>query len=209
MSAGSTEAGGAAQAPTETVAPDVKAAPKVDANATAAAIAAATASKTEAPAVVEYTDFTMPEGQKMDDSVLGEFRGLAKDMGLTQENAQKLVDLGFKLAGSNTEALQGSQQETWTKQRETWVNELKNDKEFGGENFNANIEQAKLALRRFGDDSIRGFLESTGFGDHAGLVKMFAKIARETGEMATVDGVPRAGADSRSFADVMYGSGSK
>ena len=55
-----------------------------------------------------YTDFTTPEGTKLDAELAGEVQGLAKTLGLTQEKAQQVMDLGIKLAAK------GVQQQTDT-----------------------------------------------------------------------------------------------
>ncbi len=42
----------------------------------------------------EYAEFTVPEGTTLDEQTATEFKGLAKELDLTQEQAQKLLDFG-------------------------------------------------------------------------------------------------------------------
>ncbi|MGO8944260.1 MAG: hypothetical protein ACLQJ7_11380, partial [Syntrophobacteraceae bacterium] len=47
-----------------------------------------------AKAPSEYAEFTIPEGTTLDEQTATEFKGLAKELDLTQEQAQKLLDFG-------------------------------------------------------------------------------------------------------------------
>ena len=53
----------------------------------------------------EYADFTLPEGIEIDPDGLGNLKALAKDLNLTQEQAQKVADLGAAQAQKFAEAL--------------------------------------------------------------------------------------------------------
>jgi len=147
----------------------------------------------------EYADFAMEEGAALNETVLGEFKDAAKDLGLSQDNAQKLVDLGMKLTAQNA----AEQQESWDKTRDGWVEAIKSDAEYGGDQFDSTLERANRALREYGSESLIQFLGDTGYGDNPELIKMFAKIDKATGEDKSIDGSP-AEADGRSLADVMY-----
>lgn len=137
----------------------------------------------------KYTDFTMPEGVKLDAAVLGEFTTFAKEKNLSQADAQKLVDLATK---ANAQTLE-QQQTRWSEIRQGWVNELKADKEFGGEKFTETVEGAKRAMKRFGDDGFRAELNSFGYGDNAGLVRLLARVDKATREDRVVDGEDKGG----------------
>jgi hypothetical protein len=158
-----------------------------------------TTEESESGAPEAYTDFTMEEGAALNETVLGDFKETAKDLGLSQEGAQKLVDLGMKLTEQNAAA----QQESWDKTRDGWVEQIKSDTEYGGDKFDATLERANRALRQYGSEGLIQFLGDTGYGDNPELIKMFAKIDTATGEDKSIDGSP-ANTDGRSLADVMY-----
>lgn len=154
------------------------------------------AAKTEgAP---EKYEFNMPEGVTLAKETLGKFEGLAKELNLSQDKAQKLVDLAL----DHTKNLVEDQAKQWGEIREGWVNDLKNDKEFGGDKFPETCERAKRTLRTFGSESFFSFLESTGFGDNGELIRMFAKIDKHIGEDKLVDGAYTG--PKKSAADLLY-----
>jgi len=157
--------------------------------------------------VVEYTDFAVPEGQSFDEEVLGEFKESAAAMGLKQEDAQKFVDMGLKLAGKTGQAVLEQQASMLAEQREQWVSALKSDKEFGGEKFGATVDEARRVLKTYGNEDLVTVLEESGYGDHPALIKMLAKLGKALGEDESVDGKAAAGAkdvSEKSMAEVLY-----
>lgn len=134
-----------------------------------------------------YEQFKLPEGMKMDEAVLGSFSDLAKTDNLTQEQAQKYIDLVSEMP----DKIMAEQQKVWSDQREKWVDELKSDSDLGGKNFVETAERARRALRTFGNPELINFMNVTGFGDNADLVRMFVKIDKATGEGKSVDGDPK------------------
>lgn len=57
------------------------------------------------------------------------------------------------------------------------------EQEWGGKDkFNANIETAKMAVQEFGGSELVDFLESTGLGNHPGLIKAFANAGKSLRE---------------------------
>ena len=59
---------------------------------------AAESQKNEAPAVPEAYEFTMPEGVALDKAASDEFSAVAKELKLDQATAQKVADVGIKMA---------------------------------------------------------------------------------------------------------------
>lgn len=60
---------------------------------------------------------------------------------------------------------------------EGWNAELKADKEFGGDKFDASLRGAQRVLAKFGDDQLRKDLEASGYGSHPGLFRALARIS--------------------------------
>lgn len=130
----------------------------------------------KAPVVPEkYEDFKLPEGVEVDAEMLDAFKPLAKELGLTQENAQKLVDLQAKASQKMAEA----NAKAWTTMVEKWANDAKADKEYGGVNFNENIGVARKALDHFGTPALKAMLNETGVGNHPELIKFAIKVGKE------------------------------
>ncbi|WP_313795368.1 peptidase [Serratia sp. (in: enterobacteria)] len=156
--------------------------------------AAEKAEKEKKPAAPEKYEFTPPEGQELDANALAVFEPIAKELGLSQEQAQKLVDIYPQI--------QQQQAEAWSKQVADWGEQVKADKEIGGDKFNASVGAAQRALDQFGNTELREYLNASGLGNHPALVRFCAKVGKAMAEDTFV--VPNQGGQ-RSAADVLYG----
>lgn len=125
-----------------------------------------------------YEDFTLPDGMDMDQESLAQFTETAKGLDLDQAKAQQLIDL----AAQHTERVVAKQGEAWAAQRAEWREQAKADEEIGGRNADASRAAAKRAMDRYGDDDLKSFLRDTGFGDHPGLLRAFARMGKAIAE---------------------------
>jgi len=121
-----------------------------------------------------YEKFSLPEGFEYDEKLAGEFGGVAKELGLSQDQAQKLVDHYIKLTqegiAAHTEQL-NQISEDWKKASET-------DKEFGGANLDANIAVAKKALDTFGNPELSKYLNESKLGNNPELIRFCWKVGK-------------------------------
>ena len=125
----------------------------------------------EAPKEFDPTALTVPDGLVPDQELLQQFGDLAKDMNISQEQAQELVDLQVKAIKA--------QEDQFVEMRRQWVDELKKDQEYGGTRFDATVSDAQAVMRRFDPDGeVLQVLQTTGFGDNPAVIKMLAKIKR-------------------------------
>lgn len=152
------------------------------------------AAKEEAPkgAPESYADFSAPEGVELDQDVLGNLKTIAKELNLTQENAQRIVDLGVQM--------QQKQSEAWQAQVEKWVGEVKSDKEIGGDKLPENLGIARKAVDAFGSPELKALLDSSGLGNHPLMIKTFVNIGKAISEDGFVTSSKTAGT-SKSFFD--------
>jgi len=132
----------------------------------------------DAPAIPEKYEFKLPEDIKLEGAALEELSGLAKELGLTQEQAQKVADLGAKQA--QTLASQYVEQHKTTVNE--WATQTKTDKEIGGEALEANLGAAKKALDQFGSPELKKLLNESGLGNHPEVVRMFVKAGKAISE---------------------------
>lgn len=157
--------------------------------------------KDKADKVPEKYEFKSPvEGQELDAEMTAALEPVARELGLNNEQAQKLVDIYGKDILPKIEA---RQQENWAKQTEAWANEVKTDKEIGGDAFVANVGLAQKALDTFAPAGLREYLETTGLGNHPDLVRCFVKVGKAMSEDSMV--MPNTGGQ-RSQADILYGN---
>lgn len=98
----------------------------------------------------------------------------AKQNNFTNEQAQALLNRDNKLVSSYQEKVQEEYKQTV----ENWKNEAEKDKEIGGDSLGESVVYAKRALERFGSDNFAEALESTGFGNHPEIIRIFSKIGR-------------------------------
>ena len=146
----------------------------------------------------EKYEFTAGEGVELDTEALKDFEPVARDLNLTNEQAQKLVDAYPKILAG----VQQRQAEAWQAQTEQWAADVKADKEIGGDKLTANLSAAQRALDQFGTPELKEYLNTTGLGNHPDLVKTFVKIGKAMSEDGMVDGSNQG---QRSAAEVLYG----
>lgn len=135
----------------------------------------------------KYTDFTVPEGYTLDETVLKESSELFKSLNLDQAGAQKLIDM---YVAKTSEAFQ-QPYKAYKDMREGWVKEIKADPEIG-----AKLDQVKSTVARaidgLGDaklaDSFREAMDVTGAGDHPAFIRVFYRLAQLVTEGKPVAG---------------------
>ncbi|EDQ8561773.1 peptidase [Salmonella enterica subsp. enterica] len=147
----------------------------------------------------EKYEFKPAEGQELDTAALEQFEPIARELNLTNEQAQKMVDLyGTKIMPM----VQQQQVEAWQKTTEQWAADVKADKEIGGDKLTSNLSAAQRALAQFGTPKLKEYLEGTGLGNHPELVKAFVKVGKAMSEDGMVTGKE---SGQRSAAEVLYG----
>jgi len=161
--------------------------------------------KPEEKVIPEKYDLKAPDGITLDPVLTEEFSGVAKELGLTNEQAQKLTDIGLKVQ-SNANAAMMKQ---WGEVRKAWVAEAKADPEIGGAKHAESLEYAFRAINKFGDQGLKQILDS-GYGDNPSLIKFMSRVGRAIGEDQSVGNKGGGGAQGGlSAADVLYGNSNK
>jgi hypothetical protein len=137
----------------------------------------------EAAPEADY-EFAFAEGVEVDPETLGDLKGLSKDLGLSKEQAQRIADLGAKQAQKWAEAQQAAIAEATS----AWVEQVKSDKEIGGDKLAENLATAKRALDKFGTPELRALLDESRLGNHPELIRAFHRIGRAIADDAIVPG---------------------
>lgn len=154
-------------------------------------------------AAPEKYEFKAPEGVQLDSELLGEFEGVARELDLSQEDAQKVADIGAKLA----QKFQTRQAEVVQEARTEWAKQTAADKEIGGTALAENVATAEKALATFGSPQLRALLKETGLGNHPEVVRAFVKVGKAISEDGLVVG--RVGVDPAKRTDAasaLYGN---
>ena len=135
----------------------------------------------------KYDDFQMPEGTELDSEVSTAFQDVAKDLDLSQEQAQGLIDkVAPVLQRRSIERIEAISNE--------WAERSKVDQEFGGQKLDQSLSDIARLRDMFArnadgkiDDDIQEFLSSP-MGNHPGALRFLARIGRRFGEAKFPDG---------------------
>lgn len=137
-----------------------------------------TADKVKDGAPDEYEAFNIPEGMEIDEQQLELFVPVAKELNLTQEQAQKLADLQTGYVQKAVE----QQERTWEKTVTEWRDSAETDQEIGGSGFKENVAHAKKFLENYGTPELMNALDLTGVGNHPEFIRAFAKAGKAMSE---------------------------
>lgn len=129
-------------------------------------------------APTEYADFTVPEEMGIDQTALEAFVPVAKELGLTQEQAQKMVDLQSDFVQKNAEA----QMNAWAETQTQWRDAVKADTEVGGDAMDEKVALAKKALDKVGTPELRALLDATGTGNNLEFIRFFSRVGALIGD---------------------------
>ena len=132
----------------------------------------------------EYSDFTYPEGVNLDEAAMAEAIPVFKELNLSQDQAQKLVDF-------DAARIQQADQQ-WAETNAQWVNDIKTDTEMGGGKFPETLQFAKTAMDKLGSDGLKQILNESGMGNHPEMVRVFSKMGRLLSEDQVHTGQPSA-----------------
>jgi hypothetical protein len=161
--------------------------------------------KAAAPAatvVPDKYDIKLPDGSLLDAGAVEKASSFAKDLGLSNENAQKLLD-------RESAAILGYQQAQATQLKNqndtTWKNELIADKEFGGQAFDENGEIAYNAASKWFGDEFCTAIKQMGINHHPLLFKGLVRLGKASANDKLV--IPGAQGDGQErIQDVFYPS---
>jgi hypothetical protein len=150
---------------------------------TSTASASPTDQTTQQTTVPESYELKMPDGVQIDSAAAEEFTTIAKELKLNQADAQKLADIGAKMATRQIEA--------HAKLVETWTEQVKTDKDIGGDKLDENLGIARKAIDTFGSPELKALLNSTGLGNHPEVVKLAFKVGKAISDDRFVTGSPK------------------
>lgn len=150
----------------------------------------------EAPAAPEKYEFKAVDGFEVDAEVSAAFGGVAKELGMSLENAQKVLD---KMAP----AMAQRQQAQLVAAHDAWLGETKAHPEFGGAKFDENMGHAQKAVAQFGNEQFRALLNATGLGSHPEVFAFMARAGKALAEDKILTGAATNGA-KQSIAQRMY-----
>jgi hypothetical protein len=158
---------------------------------TGAEEAATTEGKTDAEAKVdekkpeaevpEKYEFTPVDGVEIDQAAVELATPVLKDLGLSNDQANKLVPVLQGVIANRDQQMIDS----ITTERAKWLTSAKADPEIGGKAFGDNLALAATALDRLGfvkDSPFRKLLDESGLGNHPEMIRAWSKVGKAIGE---------------------------
>jgi hypothetical protein len=145
-----------------------------------------------------YEAFTLPDNVPVDETKQTKFNDLAKEIGLSQAGAQKLVDY---YAADMQEAVDGHM-----KTLDSYTAAAQADPEIGGDKFDETIKLGSEAVKAYGTPEFRKLLSETGMGKHPEMLRTFRKIGVDMQEAQSHSGSEVVSDTKPTRADALYGN---
>ena len=124
-----------------------------------------------------YADFTLPEGYTLDGERMEMAQGLFRELGLSQDKAQKAIE-AFCKADSENASVRQTFLDTERQQRiETWGNQAK---EVFGARYDETITLARAGVAAVNSPELLAAFNDEGWGNHPELIRAFAKLGELT-----------------------------
>ena len=149
------------------------------------------------PEVPETYVYTPPEGAELTDEIktaLASFDGKARELGLTQDQYQALVDFEVERGGDALAA----QDRAYAERVEGWADAVRTDKELGGTQSEVaeKLSISKRALDHFATPELRSLVSfpseqnphGLGLGNHPEFVRLMYRIGQQLGDSKLVEG---------------------
>lgn len=158
-------------------------------------------------AVPETYDIKLPEGVALDQALLDKATPVLKELGMTNDQANKLAALVADVRKYDSDALQTTANDV----AKEWKDAAFKDPEIGNGDpatFAKNAEIARTVLKQFGPD-LGELLTHTPLGNHPGLIKLalFAAAQMADDKVRAPGGIPGSGGpapEKKSPAEVLF-----
>lgn len=160
-----------------------------------------------APVVPEAYELTALEGMTIDADLLEEATPIFKEIGLSNEAANKVLPVAKSLMDKTRDATIQQMVDAGAQQRKAWLDEAKADPEIGGGKWDATLHAAGKALDALGypeGSPFRAVLTETGFGNHPEMIRAMAKVGAMVGEDGDFVRADAAVQVKRSREEVLY-----
>lgn len=151
---------------------------------------------------------------EVDPELLAKATPLFKELGLTNEQANKIAPLAIDIQNQ----VVAKQNDDFAAMRTQWAKDAKADPDIGGKNWDSTISLAAKALDHFGAKSniqdvdgqkvetndFRVLLNDTGLGNHPVMLKIFRSIGQSIAEDTKLEGGDANPATKKSREEIMY-----
>lgn len=144
----------------------------------------------------EKYEWDLGEGVEVSEELAGEFEPIARELNLTNDQANKL-------ASEMLPKVQKQMSDQWAKQVDDWRQKAESDPEFGGAKLEQTMTEARKALEVHGSKELTELLDQTGIGNHPALIRAFASMGRGLSEDQLIK--PEAGpSEKKDLTEAFY-----
>lgn len=137
---------------------------------------------------VEYGDFKIAEQLQVDDETLSLAKDTFKEMGLTQEQAQKLIDLQNSLALKQDATLTKTVEAETQKLIGKWEAAVRADEELGGADLREKMKIARSAATKLGCEDALMVISEARLSNNPAILRLLYRAGMALSEGAYVQG---------------------
>lgn len=134
----------------------------------------------------EKYELTAPEGQEFDAASFEAVEPIFREIGLSNDQAQKLVAAyGEKIMPALAERAKSQLETQAAATRKEWSDSFHNDPDLGGANKDRTLSDAARAFDHYGlkkGEGLRQMLDESGLGNHPDLIRFVARVGRDLDE---------------------------
>jgi hypothetical protein len=149
------------------------------------------------------TDYNLElsEDSLLDNSSVEDVMSFAKENNLSKTQAQEVLS-------KQEAAVQKWKDEQLNLHQDSinnWREEVINDRDYGGENLQANSEKAKRVVERFGSEGFKDLLRDSSYGDNPEVFKFLVRVGKAMDSDVLHQGKGQ-GRPSKSLEELFYGN---
>ena len=135
--------------------------------------------------VPEAYELEAPGGFTIEPAALAAATPVFKELGLSNEQANKLMPVAAKFAAGLSDKLNAQILSQVRADRKAWLDTAMADHEIGGANWKQTLAKGAYALDNLGfpkGSPFRVLLDESGLGNHPEMIRAWAKVGRAIGE---------------------------
>lgn len=158
-----------------------------------------TSQASSAPDTYDFSGLTLPEGMEYDEKSAQEFGAVARQCGLSQEQASQLATYGMQYMQQGVAAVLQQQQAQYAKWGEDAKAQL-------GADFEKTVSKAAVGIDRLSQQfpGLRQMFNETGVGNRIEMIRLMAQVGELVGE-DTGHGVPGYGGQKSLYPNTNFG----
>lgn len=165
----------------------------------------------QAPETYDFKDIELPEGIQFDNALASKFEPVAKELNLTQEDANKLVNMLVEhqkeQLGNQEEIIAQFKKQELEATKIEYQRLLETDKEISGkgkEQYEAYLNLADKGYGAFASDELQNVISQYGLDYHPAVIKHFYRLGKLCGQDSVQNS--QTPVEKQNPADILYGN---